>query len=220
MRLMTYNVKGLHLSARAAAAVVRAADPDVLAVQEPPRGPFGRLRMWLFGRAVGLVPVVSGQGARTTALLVRRTPDLPVHGAHPVRLARLSGRTRRGVAVAVVDGITVVVVHLSLVRAERAAHLDVLLARDIPTAGTVVLGDLNEPPDGPAWQRLAAHLGGATVPTGPTFPSVDPRLRIDAVLLTRDLVVDGVHVPGGPQVEAGSDHRPVVVDLRRATATT
>lgn len=210
MRVMTYNLKGLHMSAQAAASVVRSAEPDVLAVQEPPRGLFGRRRMRRFGAAVGLVPVVSGRGARTTALLVR---DGSVHGGRAVRLSWRPGRTRRGVSVAVVDGITVVVVHLSLVRAERAAHVDRILTTVVPTSRTVVLGDINEQPDGPAWARLATHLGSAPVPTGPTFPSAGARQRIDAVVVTPDVLVTGVSVPDGPAVEAGSDHRPIVVDL-------
>ncbi|WP_426593123.1 endonuclease/exonuclease/phosphatase family protein [Cellulomonas sp. McL0617] len=211
MRLMTYNLKGLHLSARAAAAVVRASEPYVLAVQEPPRGPFGRCRMRRFGASVGLEPVVSGRGARTTALLVR--DPSAVRDARAVRLSWRPGTTRRGVSVAVVDGITVVVVHFSLDRAERAAHLTRLLAEVVPTTRTVVLGDINERPDGPAWARLAAHLGAAAVPTGPTFPSTRPVQRIDAVLPTPDLTVAGAFVPDGPEVEAGSDHRPIVADL-------
>jgi endonuclease/exonuclease/phosphatase family metal-dependent hydrolase len=211
MKVMTYNLKGLHLSARAAATVVRDAAPDVLAVQEPPRGLFGVLRMRRFGKAVGLVPVVSGHGARTTALLVRHRPDLPVHGAHAVRLSWQPGRTRRGVAVAVVDGVTFVVVHLSLVRTERAEHLETLLASVVPTARTVVLGDINEQPDGPAWARLAEHLGAPPAPTGPTFPAVGARQRIDAVFATPDVNVGPASVLDGPAVEAGSDHRPIVV---------
>ena len=210
MKVMTYNLKGLHLEARAAAAVVRAAAPDVLAVQEPPRGLFGRFRMRRFGGAVGLTPVVSGHGARTTALLVR---DLPVRDARAVRLPWRPGTTRRGVSVAVVDDITFVVVHLSLVRTERAAHLERLLSSVVPARRTVVLGDINEQPDGPAWARLAAHLGSAAAPTGPTFPAVGPTQRIDAVFATPDLVVGPASVPDGPAVEAGSDHRPIVVDV-------
>ncbi|WP_034610256.1 endonuclease/exonuclease/phosphatase family protein [Cellulomonas sp. URHD0024] len=211
MRVMTYNLKGLHMSARAAATVVRSAEPDVLAVQEPPRGLFGRARMRRFGRAVGMEPVVSGHGARTTALLVR---DLPVQSAHAIRLSWRPGRTRRGVAVAQVDGITFVVVHFSLVSAERAAHLDRLLASVVPTARTVVLGDLNEQPAGSVWTRLTAHLGAPAAPTGPTFPSSGARQRIDAVFATPDLVVGPATVLDGPAVDAGSDHRPIVVDLR------
>jgi endonuclease/exonuclease/phosphatase family metal-dependent hydrolase len=208
---MTYNLKGLHLSAHAAAAVVRDAAPDVLAVQEPPRGLRGRRRMRRFASAVGLVAVVNGRGARTTALLVR--PDRDVQDAHAVRLAWRPGRTRRGVAVATVDGVTFVVLHLSLVRTERAAHLDRLLDEVVPPARAVVLGDLNELPSGPAWARLADHLAAVAVGTGPTFPAVAPRQRIDAVLVTPDLRVLAAGVPDGPAVERASDHRPIVVDL-------
>src|SRR3954447_11171609 len=140
MRVMTYNLKGLHLSQAAAIEVVREHAPDVLGVQEPPRGLFGVARMRRFGSAVGMVPVVSGDGARTTALLVR--PGLPVSSprairlpwrprpttsARAIRLPWPPGAPRRGAAVAVVAGVTVVVVHLSLVRTERAQHLELLL---------------------------------------------------------------------------------------------
>ena len=211
MRVMTYNLKGLHLSAHAAAAVVRDAAPDVLAVQEPPRGLRGRRRMRRFAAAVGLVAVVNGRGARTTALLVR--PGLAVDGARAVRLSWRPGRTRRGVSTASVDGVTFVSVHLSLVRVERAAHLERLLDEVVPQTRAIVLGDLNEQPNGPAWARLADHLAAIAVDTGPTFPAIAPRQRIDAVLATPDLNVVGAQVPDGPAVERGSDHRPIVVDL-------
>jgi len=114
----------------------------------------------------------------------------------------------------VVDGVTFVVVHLSLVRSERAAHVGTLLVSVIPTVRTVVLGDINEQPGGPAWVRLEAHLGAPPAPTGPTFPAIDARQRIDAVFATPDVVLGTASVPDGPAVEAGSDHRPIVVDLR------
>jgi len=212
MKVMTYNLKGLHLSEAAAVEVVREHAPDVLGVQEPPRGLVGVARMRRFGSAVGMVPVVSGDGARTTALLVR--PGLPVSSPRAIRLSWRPGTTRRGAAVAVVAGVTVVVVHLSLVRTERAEHLERLLREVVPTTAAVVMGDINERPDGPAWARLAAHLGSSAVPTGPTFPAVEPRQRIDAVFPTPDLVVGEASVPGGPAVEVASDHRPIVVDLR------
>ena len=108
---------------------MRAAAPDVLGVQEPPRGLLGWCRMWRFARDVGMRAVVNGRGARTTALLV--APGRSVTGRAAVRLPNLSGRTRRGVAVATVDGIRFVVVHLSLVRDERAAHLSDLLVHHV-----------------------------------------------------------------------------------------
>ncbi|WP_456844422.1 endonuclease/exonuclease/phosphatase family protein [Cellulomonas sp. P5_C6] len=211
MRVMTYNLKCLHLSAPAAAAVVRAAAPDVLAVQEPPRGLLGRRRLARFARAVGLRPVVNGHGARTTALLV--APALRVSGAGAVRLSWRPGTTRRGVSVATVEGIRFVVVHLSLVRVERAAHLAVVLRDHVPASRTVVLGDLNELPDGPAWAALTAVLVDADPSGGPTFPAVEPRQRIDAILASPDLVTSSPTIPSDPAVLHASDHRPLIVDL-------
>jgi len=130
-----------------------------------------------------------------------------------LKLVNLAGRTRRGVAMATVDGVRFVVVHLSLVRDERASHLSDTLRDHVPTARTVVLGDLNERPGGPTWTRLAEVLTDAD-PTGdPTFPAVDPQHRIDAVFTTSDLGVEGARVLSGPHVLRGSDHRPLVVDL-------
>jgi endonuclease/exonuclease/phosphatase family metal-dependent hydrolase len=211
LRVMTYNIKGLHLSGADAVAVVRAAAPDVLAVQEPPRGLLGRLRVARFARAAGLRTVVNGRGARTTALLV--APGLTVSDAGAVRLSWTPGTTRRGVAVATVEGVRFVVVHLSLVRDERAEHLSDVLRDHVPTVRTVVLGDLNELPDGPAWVRLTGVLVD-TAPTGdPTFPSVQPTQRIDAILVTPDLTFSAPRVLSGPEVHAASDHRPLVVEL-------
>ena len=211
LRVMTYNVKGLHVSRPDAVAVVRAAAPDVLGIQEPPRGLLGRWRMRRFARDVGMRAVVNGRGARTTALLV--APGRAVSGSSALRLPNLSGRTRRGVAVATVDGIRFVVVHLSLVRDERAAHLSDLLRDHVPASRTVVLGDLNELPGGATWTSLTGVLVDAD-PTGdPTFPAVDPQHRIDAILTTHDLTADAPRVLADPATQRGSDHRPLVVDL-------
>ncbi|GEL96811.1 endonuclease/exonuclease/phosphatase family protein [Cellulomonas terrae] len=211
LRVMTYNVKGLHLSRPDVVAVVRAAAPDVLGVQEPPRGLLGWLRTWRFARDVGMRAVVNGRGARTTALLVAHGRS--VTGRSSVRLPNLSGRTNRGIAVATVDGIRFVVVHLSLVRDERAAHLSEVLVDHVATMRTVVLGDLNEPPGGPTWTSLTTVLVDVDPQGDPTFPAIEPRQRIDAILRSPDLATGTARVPSGQPVQVGSDHRPVVVDL-------
>lgn len=167
LRVMTYNLKGLTLDAAAAAEVVRAADPDVVGVQEPPRGPLGRWRLRRFARDAGLRVAVGHGGARTTALLV--SPRVTrVEDARAVRLPWFGARerrtawTRRGYALATVDGVRVVSVHLSLDRLERARHLSRILAEVEATAGPcVVVGDLNEQPGGETWGRLGALLRDA-----------------------------------------------------------
>ena len=211
LRVMTYNVKGLQLSRTDVVAVVRAAAPDVLGLQEPPRGLLGWFRTWRFARDVGMRAVVNGRGARTTALLVGAGRSVTSPSA--VRLPNLSGRTDRGVAVATVDGIRFVVIHLSLVRDERAAHLSDLLVHHVPTVRTVVLGDLNEPPGGPTWSSLTTVLVDVDPLGDPTFPAIEPRQRIDAILRSPDLTTGTARVPSGPPAQVGSDHRPLVVDL-------
>lgn len=211
LRVMTYNLKGLQLSRADAVAVVRIAAPDVLGVQEPPRGLLGRWRMWRFARDVGLRTVVNGRGARTTALLV--ASGRSVSDARALKLVNLAGRTRRGVAMATVGGVRFVVVHLSLVRDERSAHLSDILLAHVPATRTVVLGDLNERPGGPTWKRLSSVLVDSDPAGDPTFPAVDPLHRIDAVFASPDLGIEAARVPSGPPVLRGSDHRPLVVDL-------
>lgn len=224
LRIMTYNLKGLSVDAEAAAKVVRDADPDVLGIQEPPAGPFGAGRLRRFAAQVGMRPVVAGHGARSTALLVADRRAGAVDAASAVRLPVLGRRELvalpipRGYARATVAGALVVVVHLSLDPAERARHVTRILAdvRARLDAGgqCVVVGDLNELPDGPAWARFGVHLhdAAATDPQ-PTFNALRPGQRIDVVLVSDGMHVVASHVPSGSSAEHGSDHRPVVVDL-------
>ncbi|MGV8976824.1 MAG: endonuclease/exonuclease/phosphatase family protein [Cellulomonas sp.] len=220
---MTYNVKALSVDAQAAAQVVRDADPDVLGIQEPPRGPVGAGRLRRFAADVGMQTVVNGHGARTTALLVADRCASRVEAAAAVRLPILGRRELvalpipRGYARATVAGVHVVVVHLSIDPAERARHVTRILAdvRERLDAGgqCVVVGDVNEQPDGPAWARFGVPLRDATTDPRPTFNALIPAWRIDAVFVSDGLRVDGSWVPDGPAAEHGSDHRPVVVDL-------
>ncbi|QGQ18578.1 endonuclease/exonuclease/phosphatase [Cellulomonas sp. JZ18] len=221
LRVMTYNLRGLRQEVDALVAVVRAVGPDVLAVQEPPRGPLGRRRLRAFAARTGLRVAVGGGGARTTALLV--APHRAVRDARALRLPWRFGLTRRGVSTARVDGVRVAVVHLGLRADERARHVDLLVRRLVAAqAGgspVLVAGDLNERPGGPSW--LALHgvgdgLQDAAVAGGderPTYPADAPRLRIDAVLADRRLAVQAARVPDEAAVGVASDHRPLVVDL-------
>lgn len=216
LRVMTYNIKGLQLDQAALVQVVRAAAPDVLGVQEPPRWLSGSRRLREFAALTGLRVAVRGHGARTTALLV--APGVAVTGAQAHRLPWHLGRTRRGFACARVDGVLIVVLHLALDAAERLRHLDRVLDTLSPEAGPrVVVGDLNEQPGGPAWSRLiASGLADTADPPLLTFSAVRPRRRLDAVLVSPDLRVDGVRVPDDPAARRASDHLPIVVDCSPA----
>ncbi|MDT0166905.1 endonuclease/exonuclease/phosphatase family protein [Actinotalea sp. AC32] len=214
LRVLTYNVRQLRDDAGAVVAVLREADADVVALQEPPRLLTGRRRLRRLAADAGLTVAVAGGGARTTALLVR--PGLPVHGARSMRLAWRPGRTRRGLAHATVAGVHVVSVHLGLTDAERASHLVRLLhlVRSSGASGVVVAGDLNEEPGGLVRRALALHLHDATSAAGPTFPAARPRRRIDAVLVGRGLVASGARRLDGEEARRASDHLPLLVEVR------
>lgn len=223
LRVMTWNVHGLGrpwLTSRgatdAAVGVLRAAEPDVVGIQERPRGPFGRRRLRVVAARTGLRVVVGGGAARTTALLAR--PDRSVTGARGLRLRWTPTRTRRGASTARVEGVEVLVVHLGLDAAERAQHLRLLLGPGAGGSGSplVVVGDLNELPGSPSWRALeAAGLVDAAAGAGPTFPAARPAQRIDAVLVGYGLGVTEARVLDDPAARAASDHLPVLVDLVR-----
>lgn len=137
-----------------------------------------------------------------------------VRAAAPDVVGLHLGRTRRGFAVARVDGVTLVVLHLALNTAERARHLDRILAEVARAAGPcVVVGDLNEAPGGPSWLRLTGGLRDAVNSPRPTFTAQRPRHRLDAVLVSPEVRVLGSHVPDDDAARRASDHMPVVVDL-------
>ena len=219
LRVMTYNLRGLREEVDALVEVVRAARPDVLAVQEPPRGVSGRARLRRFAARTGMRVAVGGGGARTTALLV--VPHRRVQDAAGLRLPWRVGLTRRGVATARIDGVRVVVVHLGLRATERSRHVE-LVTRRLLHGGdgpVVVAGDLNERPGGPSWLGLSEAAGGlqdAAAVAGaevPTYPADVPRLRIDVVLVDGRLPVLAARVPDEAGVGVASDHRPLVVDV-------
>jgi endonuclease/exonuclease/phosphatase family metal-dependent hydrolase len=209
---MTYNIRGLRDDAAAVAQVLLESVPDVVAVQEPPRGTFARNRLRRVAEAAGLAVAVGGGGARTTALLVRA--GLPVLGPRAVRLPRGWGSVRRGMVIADVAGVRVIGVHLGLSAAERGQHIVRLLTVVTAAGSCVVAGDFNEPPGGRARRRLGLHLRELTGGVGPTFPTAHPAHRIDAVLGTGDLVGSGARVVDGDAARRASDHLPVVVDIR------
>ncbi|MEU5613844.1 endonuclease/exonuclease/phosphatase family protein [Streptomyces sparsogenes] len=234
VRVLSYNIRSLRDDRQALARVIRACAPDVVCVQEAPR--FFRWRKaaaWL-ARETGLVHTTGGATATGPMLLtslrahVERTED--------ILLPRVPGLHRRGLATAVLRfgghrgagdiRLGVVSCHLSLAAAERYDQagmvLDHLAALDVPYA--VLAGDINDAPDGRAFQRLAGSLrdGWAVGPWGSEFTySPDrPRRRIDALFATEGVEILGCGVPAGlpgvtdADLKAASDHLPVLAALR------
>lgn len=232
LRVMTYNIKFLALDAAAARRVVRAEAPDVLLLQETPRWVLGRWRTRAFARSVGLEVVAGGIAGRACAVAVaphlltqvvegrgvafeprwvrfRRGWPTP-RGYAYVRLARRGSEGPSGAD----DVLTLVSVHFSAQPPSRALHVPVyraLAAREAPDV--VVGGDLNENPRGPSVVALQPPLRDADPAQAPTQPVDAPRSRLDGFLVGDTVTVRSVHVPDGPDVLVGSDHRPAVLEL-------
>lgn len=184
--------------------------PDVAALQEVPRLVAPGLSARLLAGAAGMRVACAGRPARGNALLVG--PDAVVTGCRIQSLPHEPGLHHRAACHATGEhslaAIHLVAVHLSLRTDQRLQHLRLVLEA-IPPGAAVVMGDLNEPADGPTWRMLAdAGFVDATPAGPPTFPSRGT--RIDGVLV-RGLVARAVEI--GPAWDTLSDHHPVAVDL-------
>lgn len=227
LRLLTYNVRSLRDDADAVAAVIRACEPDVVAVQEAPRALRWRSKRAALARKSGLVVATAD---RPGGLFVMTSIAAKVLSTGFARFPKSPRLHQRAVAAAEVElrgaRWTIASVHFSLDADERLRHLDPLWAAVGGfTAPLVVAGDLNEEPGGAVWRSLAGRMQDAyaVAPDGPaeTFTARRPRRRIDAVFADRSVEVaachavhDGVGITRDLLV-AASDHLPVLALLRQ-----
>jgi endonuclease/exonuclease/phosphatase family metal-dependent hydrolase len=115
------------------------------------------------------------------------------------------------------SAVALVVCHLGLHTRGRQREVDQVL-RGCRSFGTpyLLVGDLNEEPDGPVWKKLAdAALTDLGADAGPTFPSSGAYKRIDgahasAGLTARLLPRTGV---SADDLAAASDHLPMLVEV-------
>lgn len=125
LRLLSYNVRSLRDDADALVRVIRAAEPDVVCVQEAPRLLRWRSNCAALARRSGLVVVTGGRPAAGN--LIMSTLGVQVLASGTYRLSRDPGRHQRGVAVALlaIAGIPFVVAgtHLDLAEPARVRHV-------------------------------------------------------------------------------------------------
>ena len=214
VRVVSWNLHNCRRGLEGIARPLRAADADVVGLQEVDRGtrrsgntdqaaklaeacgyPYFR-----FFRAIG-----RDRGEYGVALLSRWPLLAPRVGMLPNR----RGFEQRIVATAVVEipptRFAVSVTHLTnsrsypRLRREQAAFIAAQL-RHSPLP-QVVVGDFNEPPGGPTWRELASVFsdvfGAVGQGAGGPFPLVFPflpALRIDYVFASPDLALAGARV--------------------------
>jgi endonuclease/exonuclease/phosphatase family metal-dependent hydrolase len=222
MRLLSYNIRGgLGMDNRRSIAriarVIREHTPDVVCLQEVHRRlPFSglsdqpRLLRRHTGYDLAFLPSLRiGAGGYGNCVLSRQ----------PILSRKLhllpSRREQRGaIEVEIPAGeaaLTLFCTHFGLDREERvtqARRLDEIAGS--ARQPCLLVGDLNEGPDGPALRFLmAAGWRHALPPVEPTFPSVGPRSRIDYILLG-----PGVRCERGwVGASEASDHLPIGAEV-------
>ncbi len=224
MRVASYNVGDLRGDPEAVARVVRAVDPDVLALQEVPRRLLGGQRVADLAAACGLLWSGGHRGSGGTTLLTSMRVDVGAvaHRRLPVRVPdRTRGYALARVALPGSAPVVVASVHLSLDGDERRRHARLVLDGAGDVAGepggslpVLVAGDLNEPLDGPAGSLLGEGRVLAS-PRTPTYPARRPRTLLDVLLAPPGVAVlphAEVDLDEG-DVRVASDHRPVWADL-------
>ncbi|GAA5183989.1 endonuclease/exonuclease/phosphatase family protein [Rugosimonospora acidiphila] len=217
LRVASYNVHSLRDDRQALAEVVRAIDPDVVIVQEAPRGLRWRTRCAALARQFGLVYAAGGLPSLGNLILV--SYRVRVYGTGALRYPLTPGRHMRGAAFArcVVDHapFTVVGTHLATDSAERPGQARELKKALADLDAPVVLGaDFNEEPDGPSRRLVAEGLTEAAGadPAG-TYPVHAPRRRIDGLLVGPGIEVRGYRVADASPAHRASDHFPIVAEL-------
>lgn len=218
LRVLAWNVHGFRSGTRDIAEAVDGVRADLVILNETRYLGF-RLRR--FARLAELEGV-SGTGLFRpipNAVLARK--PWRVVRARKWVLPRTRRTLRRGLVLAVLGRagvrLTVGAVHLGLSGEERVDHARVVTDLVAGEHRVIVGGDLNEGPTGPAASWIGARYFDAFVGAGEddgfTFPSREPRARIDYLFVSEGITVEGAWTPRDP-FAALSDHLPVLADLR------
>ncbi len=223
LRLLSYNVRSVRDDASALARVIRAAEPDVVCVQEAPRLLRWRSKCAALARRSGLVVVAGGRLAAGN--LIMSTLGVEVVDVAAQRFSADRGRHRRGAALALLQwhGVCFVVAgtHLDLVAEPRLRHVHELHSVLGRFGGadlvSVIAADVNDTPGSAPWRALTERrrdaFAVAGVGDGFTYDAVRPVRRIDAVFADVRIQVVSATVLAGPDVAVASDHRPLLVEL-------
>ncbi|WP_341864187.1 endonuclease/exonuclease/phosphatase family protein [Gymnodinialimonas sp. 57CJ19] len=165
---------------------------------------------------VDLTPTGVGLGWHGIAVLKR--PSVKVEAITRIDLPALEPRGAVILDVTISDSpLRVVGVHLGLLRGNRRKQISHIAERlaGMDARPTVIAGDFNEWRDRkgfetlPDWLRI--HSPGATFPAGRPF------LRLDKLVLSRDVCVLASDVIGHPAAKIASDHRPIRAQFRIST---
>jgi endonuclease/exonuclease/phosphatase family metal-dependent hydrolase len=221
--VLSYNVRSMRDDQAALARVIRSAEPDVVCVQEAPRFLRWRSRCARLARTSGLVVV--GGGRPAAANLILSTLAVEVVRTANVLFSKDRRLHQRGTAMAVLrigdSPFAVAGTHLDLVAEPRLRHVGelytALAAHVPPEVPVIVCGDVNCKPGSPPWAALTELLQDAfaVAGVGSAFTSTakNPHQTIDGIFVDPRVTVRSAQVLDQPDVEAASDHRPLLAEL-------
>ncbi|MDM7458208.1 MAG: endonuclease/exonuclease/phosphatase family protein [Paracoccus sp. (in: a-proteobacteria)] len=199
-------------------AVIRALDPDIIALQEVDFRYGARpeaLPRKLILSETGLVPARMNGTTESSLGWHGQTILMRPHLAEIATLRRLPlpGLEPRGAVALRLPGLTLIGVHLGLARSSRRAQLARITAQAsrIAEDHIVLLGDFNEWRDDRGLESLA---GFRIVAPGPSYPAPLPQLRLDRMAMSRnlDLLASGVFNEAGAR--DASDHLPIWATIK------
>lgn len=223
-RLASYNlhkcrgVTGPHAPERNLEVIAELA-PDLIALQEVDFR-FGArheaLPRKLIKEKTGLVPApFMGTGENSLGwhgqtILMR--PELVEKAEIQIRRLPLPGLEPRGAIALRLPGLTLVALHLGLVRSSRRAQLARIVAQAgrIGGAELILTGDFNEWRDSRGLEALEPMR---IIAPGPSWPAPFPRLRYDRIAVSPGIGVEDSGVLNSPTARIASDHLPVWADL-------
>lgn len=223
LRLASYNlhkcrgVTGPHAPERNLE-VIANLDPDIIALQEVDFR-FGArpeaLPRALIQKTTGLVPApFYGTGEHSLGwhgqtILMR--PELAELAE--IRRLPLPGLEPRGALAMRLPGLTLIGVHLGLMRSSRRAQLARIISQAgrIGQAELVLTGDFNEWRDKHGLEALEPMK---VIAPGPSWPAPFPRLRYDRIAISPGIAIEGKGVLNSPMARIASDHLPVWADLQ------
>jgi endonuclease/exonuclease/phosphatase family metal-dependent hydrolase len=222
MRVVSYNIRSLRDDRSAVVRVVRAADPDVLCIQEAPRFFRWRAKCARLAADTGLLIASGGRDAAANLILIR--PGLEIESARSVLFSKDPRLHQRGVAIAVLrvshQRILVAGTHLDGYPIPRLRHVGELFAaidaEQPPCQVMVLAGDFNDDPGTPVWDALSARgadsFAVAGTGDGLTLNVTEPTRRIDAIFVA-GATVRAARSIDSEDVRIASDHRPVLAEI-------
>ena len=195
--------------------VLNGLDADVITLQEADRRLGDRpaaLPHALIARATDfdVVPLAANGvslGWHGNAVLVRRGIGV----AHHAQITLPGAEPRGAVSVTLDDGLTVVGVHLGLLRSSRRKQLQVIAEHTADPSSTVVIGDMNEWAGRRGFEALTGSY--ALHSPGRSFHAARPIAALDRIALSLDLTLMDAGVDERPLAKRASDHLPIWADV-------